>query len=286
MPSPPAGVALAGFLPVRHWDGTGGGLSASFLMVEQGDGQTIVLVAVDTLFLDDGFQALLQRRLGKNISIVLVASHTHFAPALAKSVQSLGSVDEEYYEAVLTCIAQAILTGAGPMPVDIGCFTKPTNMTVNRRREGWMVDYSALRRGRMHFEKGISLAENPDGIVDQNLRGVSFRDAKGNPVACIWSLAAHASFAKTYDAISPSFPGHVRAFLKEQFGPGFVSIFVPGLAGSAVPNSVPKRFNQMTNRERLLRVLPFHHATKPLDPAGYKDWSRRVGELVAEPLIL
>lgn len=285
LPTPPAGVALAGFLPVRQWDGTGGGLSASFLMVEQGDGQTIVLVAVDTLFLDDGFQALLQQRLSKNISIVLVASHTHFAPALAKSVQSLGSVDEEYYQAVLACIAKAIMTGTGPSSAYIGHFTAPTNMTVNRRREGWMIDYSALRRGRINFAKGISLAENPDGIVDHNLYGVSFRDVDGNPVACIWSLAAHASFARGYEAISPSFPGHVRAFLKDRFGPEFVSIFVPGLAGSAVPNSVPKRFTQMTNRERLMRVLPFHHATKPLDPDGYVRWSRRVEELIAELLL-
>ena len=123
-------------------------------MVEQSDSQTIVLVAVDTLFLDDGFQALLQQRLSKNISIVLVASHTHFAPALAKSVQSLGSVDEEYFQAVLACIAKAIMTDRGPSLAYIGHFTAPTNMTVNRRREGWMIDYSALRRGRINFCKG------------------------------------------------------------------------------------------------------------------------------------
>ena len=284
LPTPPAGVALAGFLPVRQWDGTGGGLSASFLMVEQGDGQTIVLVAVDTLFLDDGFQALLQQRLSKNISIVLVASHTHFAPALAKSVQSLGSVDEEYYQAVLACIAKAIMTGTGLSSAYIGHFTAPTNMTVNRRREGWMIDCSALRRGRINFAKGISLAENPDGIVDHNLYCVSFRDADGNPVACIWSLAAHAAFMDAYRTLSPDFPGRVRWFLKERFGPHFVSIYIPGLAGSAIPNSAYKPFSRQTNKERLLEVLPFHHAIRPLDPAGYEVWSRRVGEMIAGPL--
>lgn len=129
LPSPPAGVALAGFLPVRHWDGTGGGLSASLLKIEQGDGKAIVIVAIDTLFLDNGFQTQLQQRLGKKISIILVATHTHFAPSLAKSVQSLGIVDEEYYQAVLACIAKAIMTGTGPSSAYIGHFTTPTNMT-------------------------------------------------------------------------------------------------------------------------------------------------------------
>ena len=88
LPTPPAGVALAGFLPVRQWDGTGGGLSAGFLMVEQGDGQTIVLVAVDTLFLDDGFQALLQQRLRK-ISALFWSHLTHILRWLLPNPYSL-----------------------------------------------------------------------------------------------------------------------------------------------------------------------------------------------------
>ena len=275
LPSPPKGVALAGFLPLRHWDGTGGDLSASLLRIDREDGSKLVIVAVDTLFLDDEFQARLQGRLDPGVALVLVASHTHFAPALAKSVQSLGSVNEEYYEAVLACIVKVILADTGPSAAYIGHFTTPTNMTVNRRRESWMIDYSALRRGRMNFAKGISLAENPDGIVDHNLYGVSLRDANDNPVACIWSLAAHAAFMDANRTLSPDFPGHVRRFLKESFGPHFVSIYIPGLAGSAIPNSAPKPFIRQTNKERILGILPFRHAIQPLDPAGYELWSQR-----------
>ena len=77
LPSPPAGVTLAGFLPVRYWDGTGGELTANLLKVEQGDDQVIVLVAIDTLFLDKGFQMELQERLSKNISIVLIGKYRY-----------------------------------------------------------------------------------------------------------------------------------------------------------------------------------------------------------------
>lgn len=285
LPSPPKGVALAGFLPVRYWDGTGGGLSASFLKIEREDGSKLVIVAVDTLFLDDEFQARLQGRLDPGVSLVLVASHTHFAPALAKSMKTLGGVNDGYYEAVLDCIAHAILNGSGPVLSEMGHFVTPTNLTVNRRREGFMIDYSAMRRGQLNFSKGVSLAKNPVGIVDQDLRVVSFCDAGGKPVACIWSLAAHAAFSDDYCAISPDFPGRVRAFLKAGFGPEFVSIFVPGLAGSAIPDSTPKRIGMMTNKERLLELLPFHHAIQPLDPDGYEDWSRQVGELIAKPML-
>ena len=46
-------------------------------------------------------------------------------------------------------------------------------------------------------------------------------------------------FEDAYHAVSPEFPGRVRAFLKQRFGPDFVSIFMPGLAGSAIPEVQP-----------------------------------------------
>ena len=163
LPSPPKGVALAGFLPIRFWDGTGGDLSASLLKIDREDGSKLVIVAVDTLFLDDEFQARLQDRLDPSMALVLVASHTHFAPALAKSVRTLGGVDDGHYEAVLDRIANAIVTGVGPEPAEMGHFESPTDLTVNRRREAFTLDYSALLRGRLSIGKGVSLATNPGG---------------------------------------------------------------------------------------------------------------------------
>ena len=285
LPCPPAGVPLAGFVPLRHWDGPGGGLCADILKIETMGATTIAIVSIDTLFLDADFQMQLQSRLRSDTRLVLVASHTHFAPALAKSVASLGAVDEDYFESVLDCIADAIKSEEAAAFSDVGYFTTPTNLTINRRLEGFNLDYGKLRRGRISFRNGISLAKNASGMVDPNLRCISFFDADGAPIGCIWSLAAHAAFEDTYGAISADFPGHVRAFLKTRFGPKFVSIFVPGLAGSAIPNSPAKSFIRMTNKERILRMLPFHHAIQPLDPVGYENWSEQVGELIAERLL-
>ena len=135
LPSPPHNVPLAGFSPVRHWDGTGKGLSASILKIELRTASAIVIVAVDTLFLDEEFQVQLESRLSSNISLVLMASHTHFAPALARSVDALGGVDDGYYEAVLDCIANAIQSEVASRPVAMECFTSSTDLTINRRRE-------------------------------------------------------------------------------------------------------------------------------------------------------
>ena len=83
LPSPPKGVALAGFLPIRFWDGTGGDLSASLLKIDREDGSKLVIVAVDTLFLDDEFQALqdrLQQRSGrKTHKSALVFDDRHYS---------------------------------------------------------------------------------------------------------------------------------------------------------------------------------------------------------------
>ena len=284
LPPPPTNVPLAGFLPVRHWDGSGAGLSASILKFELENAKPLAIVAVDALFLDEEFQIRLESRLNSSVRLILLASHTHFAPALARSVETLGSVDDAYFEAVVDRIANAIQSDTALAPVAMGCFSTPTDLTINRRLEGFILDYTKLRRGRFDFKKGISLADNPNGIVDPDLRCVAFSDAGGTPIACIWSLAAHAVSGDAYHSISPNFPGRVGAFLKRRFGSGFVSIFMPGMAGSAIPKSAAKPFSQMTGRERLLGFLPFHHSIKPFDPVGYEKWSNRLGELIAEPL--
>ena len=88
LPSPPKGVALAGFLPIRFWDGTGGDLSASLLKIDREDGSKLVIVAVDTFFLDDEFQALLQQRLRK-ISALFWSHLTHILRWLLPNPYSL-----------------------------------------------------------------------------------------------------------------------------------------------------------------------------------------------------
>ena len=163
-----------------------------------------------------------------------------------------------------------------PSLVAMGCFTTSTDLTINRRREGFIVDYGKLRRGQIDFRKGISMAEDPTGMVDPNFVASRFL-IRGSPVACIWSLAAHAVFEDAYHAVSPEFPGRVRAFLKQRFGPDFVSIFMNGLAGSAIPRSSAKPFSQMTNKERLLRcfcrfITPSDRLIPPAIRIGRADW--------------
>ena len=42
--------------------------------------------------------------------------------------------------------------------------------------------------------------------------------------------------------MSADFPGQVRKALKQRLGEDVVSIFLPGLAGSAIPRCKPKPF--------------------------------------------
>ena len=93
LPSPPHNVPLAGFSPVRHWDGTGKGLSASILENELRTASAIVIVAVDTLFLDEEFQVQLEKPVEFKHKPCSDGFTTHFAPALARSVDALGGVD-------------------------------------------------------------------------------------------------------------------------------------------------------------------------------------------------
>ena len=85
-------------------------MKASLLLIRLDKEEVLVFGSIDTLFLDSEFHDDLQARLGSNYSLYLVASHTHNAPSLARSVPLLGKLNEHWYSHVLMQIAEGIKT--------------------------------------------------------------------------------------------------------------------------------------------------------------------------------
>lgn len=285
LPPPPQGVDLAGFVPTRAWCGdTTCKLFASFLVFRVAANLRIVLCTLDVLFLDDQFKQDLQVRVGEDTKFILVASHTHNAPNLAHSVQSLGRVNVDWYEEVLDSLASAIRGHAANIPVErIRNTVQPTDFCLNRRLPALSVNYSALKRGKISIRRGISMAPNPKGAVDGRLCLVEFADADGNMQACLWSLAAHAAFEPERRNLSSDYPGAVRSHLKAAYGSECVVLYLPGLAGSAIPAFKPKALHEMTAGEFLLSRLPLHYTIPPADPAGYEAFARDLATRLIDP---
>lgn len=281
LPLPNNKVELAGFFPPRKWDGTGGDLCAAFILLEPETGKNILLGSVDVLYLDTALNEALSMRLADEYHLVLSATHTHSAPGLAKSVERLGCVDSGWYEQVLDKLVSAISTATGKNTLtQINAGALSSDLNVNRRRDALMLDYGAMKRGKLKFGKQVALAANLEGPVDNHVRSICLSDASGQTRACLWSLGAHPSFKGSRHAISPDFPGVVRRRIKQEYGEECVSIFFPGLAGSAIPNCAEKSFRELSAKEKLLSCLPLHVSRRPFDPAAYLAWGEKLANQV------
>ncbi|EHI48754.1 hypothetical protein HIMB100_00023420 [SAR116 cluster alpha proteobacterium HIMB100] len=271
---------LAGFYPPRYWSHQDDALKASLMIVTTESDQVIIFGSLDTLFLDSHFHNDLQSRLGDNYSFYLVASHTHNAPALARSVPKLGAINERWYQQVLDRIVDGISTQKSQKLVEIGQGSADTELVVNRRLYAVQLDYKGLKRGKIRLSRQVVMAPNEAGHTDKKLKTVLFRCASGRIRVVVWSLAAHPAFASSYQSISADFPGRVRSFIKQKYGKDVVSIFLPGLAGSSIPKCRPMSIFNRRLSQIMVTLAPFNKSIAPFDEAAYYLWSQKIGNKI------
>ncbi|MGN6309961.1 MAG: hypothetical protein ACTHNN_10430 [Xanthobacteraceae bacterium] len=284
-PSQP--VPLAGYSArsgvFRRIDGK---LEANVLLIASGPA-FVVLVTLDTLFIEAEFHAALAQAIGISPAcLLLVASHTHNAPALARSTPSLGAVDEAYYESCIERISGAIKAKLGSqfMELKLAATAVYGGYAVNRRRPSWVLTYSDLKRGRLpKFGKRVAQARNPNGFADNMLKAWAFFSTKGIE-AIIWSIAAHPAFYPRIDSVSPDFPGAVRLQVRRQYGSDLPVLFLPGFAGSAIPNFAPAL--PLTFKQVVAKSLPFHQLLPYQTMKGFCDYCEGVSSSVMAALEL
>ncbi|MCW8889751.1 MAG: hypothetical protein OQL20_03740 [Sedimenticola sp.] len=286
LPLPNKEVELAGYFPARQWDGTGDDIRAAFILFESETDDKILFMSLDVLYIDTSFKDDLSSKLGNDYSLILVATHTHSAPNLAKSVESLGHVDQAWYEQVLETLVTGIKTTTNKSDVDqIKAGVLSSNLNVNRRRDALMLDYGALKHGSFKLGRKVALAPNSKGPIDNHVRSICFSDMSGTVRACLWSFSAHPTFeglGGLSQKISPDFPGIVRRRIKAEYGKDCVSLFLPGLAGSAILKCKTKSILKMSQKERLLYLLPLHPSIPPFDSVAYQAWADKLASQVID----
>lgn len=258
-------------------------LEAVFLHLSDDEGGEVILGSVDTLYLTERTLADIASALaGRRTPLCLFATHTHNAPSLAPDSPFLGRHDEEWYRSFVSRCAQAItrLADQAGEAVTVRYGEHRTDLNVNRRRRAWVIDYPALvRHRRLRIGWRIAHAPNRRGIVDRRARALFFEDPRGDVKAVVWSLAAHPAFCPAPLTVSADFPGLIREALRRRFGKDCAVVYLPGLAGSAIPKiplRVPRTFN-----EAATRLLPFYPSYRSFSPRSYRKW---VGRLFSELL--
>jgi hypothetical protein len=256
-----------------------------------GEDEPVLVGSVDCLFLSREFRLALVANCDiKPDRCLLVATHTHSAPALYAGLPGLGSYDSAWAEEVVNRIGLAV-RGLNErnrrFDVTVARQQVATSLSVSRRLQGYWIEYrQCLKQRRFVTHRGSRLAPNPDHNIDSSVRIVAFRDPAGVVKAVIWSFAAHPAFYPERMAVSADFPGAVRAAIRHRYGVDCVVVYFPGLAGSSMP-AIPARL-PLSAREALkfvaVKMLPFHAGLSSFSPATFRAYSEQLSRVVVDAI--
>ena len=238
--------------------------------------------SIDCLFIDNTFEHDLICSLNFDADLFLVSTHTHYAPLLAPTMIAMGSLNHEWYLNTINKIASSINNfNFDSTPLTSIAFSKiPSNLSVNRRKTSFLLNYSELKKYRFKFGLGVAMAPNKSGICDHNLYTLAFYNEDGDIKTLMWSLAAHNTINLDKKIPSPGYIGEVREYLRSLFSPDINVIFLPGLSGSSLPDIKPKPFWRYSLKEFILGLLPFNPSFKAFGKNEYKSWSSKLLVLV------
>jgi hypothetical protein len=202
--------------------------------------QATVLVSVDTLFCTDTLREELAEVCRKHgeprATIILGATHTHFAPACDPDKPLLGPCDPHYVQWVthrMRRLLAHLLEETGE-PVVLGYGQATFARVINRRRSGW-----GRQRGGFLPRRRTIMAPNPRGAADRTIHALGLWDSSGQLRSCLWVVGCHPVGAPQYRAVHPDFPGVVRDRLRQTYGRrNLPVVFLQGFSGNVRPNQV------------------------------------------------
>lgn len=218
-------------------------LEANIVVINDGD-SIRALVTLDTLYPSQTLLDAVHTKLVKKgrpfaqDMILMVASHTHNAPALDPSKPLLGHVDPDYSNEVAKRIAALVIQLAEHpgAAVVLRAGKADCEASVYRRRCVVGIDFARLR-----LQRRVVMAPNKKEKIDQRLRLFIWSDAQDKPLAAVWHWACHAVSEPDQYTISADFPGFVRESLRDMLGKaGLPVLYLPGFSGDIRPASSGK----------------------------------------------
>jgi hypothetical protein len=210
--------------------------------------------------------------------VVLLASHTHCAPATDQACARLGVPDIEFVNDVADAAEDLVRQIQRQQPSDISLhvFRGHLNHSINRRR-----DWPFPTFGRTYGFKltSVSLAPNPSGPRDEEATIALLRKTDdGQVVGIIWHYTCHPTAVVPENVISSDYVGAVRCALRERFGQ-IPCIFVQGFCGDIRPNIEVSQ--KASWRERLRRIFRMIASGPSFAAPSAEDWMRWSRSLAA-----
>lgn len=266
-------------------EGVADSLEANAIALRDAAGRIAVIVAFDALFVGPAVDAELRAYLGnehgvRDEDILLVASHTHYAPALDSTKPMTGPVDSGYLASVIErCKVMLRRLLSRPMtPLTLTHASAPWHGSVHRRKR-WPLPYMSGNPRRLGFH-GPAMAPNPRGRSEDSVRSWLVRTDDGLPLAVLWHCACHPTGFPGRMRVSSEFPGRVRHAVRDHIAPALPVVFLQGFAGDVRQRSPETRPALRRCRQTLFWGPSFCR----FDEAGWLNWTHELTSAVESSL--
>jgi len=163
-------------------------------------------------------------------AVAVVPSHTHSAPVLAQTLDSMSEAppaDREAIEKYSRFLQARLVEVAGAALQDL----QPALLEHGQGRATF-----AMNR-RVYQGDKVVFGDNPDGPVDWDVPVLRIKGTNGAVRAILFGYACHGTSVRSGDdwyVVSSEYMGYARQHL-EALHPGAVALFVPGLGADSDP---------------------------------------------------
>jgi Neutral/alkaline non-lysosomal ceramidase, N-terminal len=246
-------------------------------------GQRCLIFSFDLMIVGSELQSLVVARLTRHGfspgEIILLASHTHFAPATDHACSRLGLPDDRFVKDVADAAEDLLLQMLEKQSSEIHLEVKrgQLNHSINRRRYWPFPTFSRTYGFRF---ASISMAPNRDGATNELATVLLLRSASTSDViGVIWHYTCHPTAVIPDNVISADYPGVVRRALRERFGE-IPCVFVQGFCGDISPNKHPSK-QRAAVRERIGRAIRTVISGPTFPTASANEWTRWSENLAA-----
>jgi hypothetical protein len=240
------------------------------------DAQRCLIFSFDLMIVGSELETMILARLkplgfGPD-EIVLLASHTHYAPATDQACVRLGIPDPEFVHDLAAAAENLVrqMQRAQPSEVRLDVFQGLLNHSINRRRY-W--PFPTLGRTYGFRLTSVGMAPNPLGPKDEGATIALVRNAEdGKPLAVIWHYTCHPTAVVPDDVISSDYPGAARRALRDRFGQ-IPCVFAQGFCGDVRPN-IAVAAQRTGLRQRLRKIIHTIASGPSFASPSSDDWTR------------
>ena len=250
-------------------------------------GHRCLIVSFDLMIVGSELQDMIHSGLGRQgylpDEIMLLASHTHNAPATDQACLALGVPDMVFVKRVAAAVENLVgqIHLQEPSKVNLDVLQGQLNHSINRRRYWPFPTFGRTYGFRL---TSVCFAPNPSGPRDELATVALLRKRDDRHVlGVIWHYTCHPTAVVPEDVLSSDYPGAARRALRERFGE-IPCIFAQGFCGDIRPNmkvSAPRT----GLRERLRRMIRTI-VSGPMfaDPSAddWKCWSQSLAASVSD----